>query len=150
MKKLRNLSLAIAACLILVIAGCTVATPVVTTQPDGTLTTNTIHSVDPKLEQALAIGQGVNTATAPVNPVSPLLTGVITLLGAGATWMAAKKNKEANAERLAADSLAEAIVNLGSQAIDHANKVAGANGVTPTVAKHLDYNTAVEVDKPRA
>lgn len=135
--KLKYIILSVA--LIITIVGCT--TPQYTTLPDGTVQTNQV--VDPKLEQALLMATGVNAATAPVNPYSGLIALALGLTTAAATFVAAKKNSDMNKQKAAADSLAEAIVSLGSAAIDQATKASVANGAATEVAAHIDNNTTV-------
>jgi len=124
----------------LIVTACTV--PQVVSNPDGTTSTNQV--VDPKLTNSLSVAQGVNTATAPLNPFSGLIDLGLGLTTAVASFIAAKKNSDAAKQKKAADALAEAIVNLGSAAMDHATKVAGANGAAAVVAEHLDNNSGVK------
>lgn len=118
-----------------------------TTKPDGSLSTNTVQVPDPRLVTGLATAQAVNTASAPVSPWYPLISLALGVATAASTLVAASKNKDLKAQTSAADSLAEAIVSLGNSAVDHAGKVAAANGTVSVVAEHIDNNTTISPTK---
>lgn len=92
-----------------VLAGCT--QPVVTTNPDGTTSTN--HVVDPRLTTALNTAQTVNTATAQFNPWFPLTTAALGALAAIATAFATVKNSQKNKVQAQLVSVVRAVNDHG-------------------------------------
>jgi flagellar hook-basal body complex protein FliE len=99
-----------AACLVFLIAGCTVPEARVFTLPDGSTVTNTVHAVDPRLTTGLAISSAANAASAPSNPASPLIElGLLGVAGV-ASWIAKRKNDKAAAN--------EQLLKVVIQAID--------------------------------
>jgi hypothetical protein len=107
MKKIRNniLNLSIITiCIALTIVGCTVSTPTVTTQPDGTQVTNRFHSVDPRLADVSMTTEAIGAvAPQPYGWMIGALAAVATALSQG---VANYKNKrEAAAQKTKAEQI---------------------------------------------
>lgn len=99
-----------AACLtFLILSGCTA--PQVVHNPDGTTSTNAI--VHPNLTTALTTAEAVNTATAPVNPWSPVVSIVLAAAASVATFVAKRKNDQANESALIAKTIIQGVENSG-------------------------------------
>ena len=96
----------------LLLVGCTTTKVDETPPGSGHYTTNTI--VSPKLEAVLTTAGAVNTATAPVNPFSPLITIGLAAITAGASWFAKYKNDKANSSALLLRTVVQGVENSGS------------------------------------
>lgn len=87
---------------------CTV--PQVTTNPDGSTSTN--HVVDPKLSTGLLVARAANAASAPTNPSAPITELILGATAVGAGWFAKRKNDKAAANELLLKTLVQAVNTL--------------------------------------
>lgn len=101
------------------VIGCTTQSPpTITTAPNGLLVTNAgIVTVDTnKINQVVQTLQGLNSASAPVNPYSIPIAGLLAIAGGIATSVstvvAAVKNKQANTANGVANTIISAVENL--------------------------------------
>ncbi len=106
----------IASLLFLVVSGCTV--PQVTQAPDGTTSTN--YVVDPRFETGILTGRAVNTATAPVNPYSPIVEIGLGAAAAIAAWFAKRKNDQASGSMAQLKTVIQAVDALDDVKIKEA------------------------------
>ncbi len=96
-----------------VIVGCTVARVTPADPIKGTpATTNFV--VDPKLTQGLATAGAVNTATAAVNPFSPVIDIGLTGIAAIAAYFAKRKNDQATQSALLTRTVIQGVEASGS------------------------------------
>ena len=122
------------ACLIaaIIFAGC--ATPIFTpATPITPAYTNYVpNSVATQISEGIA-------AAAPVIPApyGMLLTAISGLIAAGATTLAAYKNKQLAASNAAGATMAATIVNSGPAMVAQAHTNAAADGTSASVATHI-------------
>lgn len=83
MKKVKTLIAMVV--MAMIITACTVPEPVQVQLPDGSIVTVTNQVVDPRVITGIETAKVVNTATAPVNPYSGIITILLGLATAGAT-----------------------------------------------------------------
>jgi len=116
----------------LFVSGC--ATPIFTpATPTTPATTNYVpNSVATQISEGIA-------AAAPVIPApyGMLLTAISGLIAAGATTLAAYKNKQLAASNAAGATMAATIVNSGPAMVAQAHTNAAADGTSASVATHI-------------
>lgn len=109
--------------LALIVIGCTTqkitpAKPATPTSPAVPAVTNYI--VDPRLDNTLATIGAVNTATAPVNPFSPVVNIALGTAAALAAWFAKRKNDQAAQSALLTKTMIQAVDALDQQPVKDA------------------------------
>lgn len=80
--------------LLICLAGCTVPVEVVTSKSDGSLVTNVVYQVDPRLTKSVQTAKGLNTHFNPT-PTAPIVNLLLSLTTIGAGIFAQRKNKKA-------------------------------------------------------
>lgn len=103
--------------LALVLIGCTTqkitpAKPATPTSPAEPAVTNYI--VDPRFDSALTTIGAVNTATAPVNPFSPVVEIALGAAAALAAWFAKRKNDQAAESALLFKTVVQGVENAAN------------------------------------
>ena len=98
--------------------GCTTTKITETPPGSGNYSTNVV--VDPKLETALATAGAINTATAPVNPFSPLVEIVLGAITVGAGWYAKKKNDDAASKTILLKTVVQSVDAIDQQPVKDA------------------------------
>lgn len=98
---------------------------------------------DAKIAQLSATAHEIVNSTAPINPyTAPLnlvIDGAAAIVTAVSLAFARKKSADAEAHKLAADSLAETVVKSGNTVA--ALQIAALNKTADAVALHLDNNS---------
>jgi PBP1b-binding outer membrane lipoprotein LpoB len=122
--KIRNISITLAALTLcaLVIVSCTVPYKVVSTRPDGSKETNTVHQVDPRLTDVIETGKPI--ASVLPQPVGWISAFGLALAGAIGQSVASYKNKKeaiANGQEAfkwedVATTIIQGVDSLGTQA----------------------------------
>lgn len=134
--KLRSLISIVA--LSVVIIGCTTTKRTETPPGSGNYQTNAI--VDPRFESTISTIGAVNSATAGVNPFSPLISIGLGAATAIATWFAKRKNDQAAQSNLLLRTVVQGVEQSGSSEVKsaiekHASRIGVEGSLGPTVAK---------------
>lgn len=123
-----------------IIVGCTTTEVKETAPGSGVYSTNVV--VDPKFETALTTVKAVNTATAPLNPFSPLVEITLGAIAAGATWFAKRKNDQNAQNALLLKTVIQGVENAATPAVkqaiqDHASRI-GVEGELGTTVQQVN------------
>ena len=124
--------------IICAVTACTTAKVTPPTVPGNPPSTNWI--VDPKLTTALVTAGAINTATAPVNPLSPAVDIGLAAIAALAAWVAKRKNDQAAQSALLLKTVVQGVENAANPAVKaaiqaHAGVIGVEGELGTTVAK---------------
>lgn len=122
MNKKTLFALALAA---IALIGCTVTRQV--ENPPGSGNYVPQHVVDPRLTSALETAGAVNSATALVNPYSPVLEIGLGAAAAIATWFAKRKNDQSNQNAALLKTVIQGVENSGSSDVKTAIQTHAVN-----------------------